>query len=421
MRADDLVPSLVRCLTDGAIRVSPRDARRWRGWALALQRTSNGQRLVELRHNPQAWPSAWERAEEQGFDPATEHHNALLFREFFHRLADDGDLDASQLAWERSLRAWDRLGETSYLTELATHLVDGVATDPSPIVAELLDPDLDFLLAELTRALRLGADEFSDVDRPLALWGWSCLDAASQTAGVNPLSSQTRSKSHEAKAFVVATATTRFRRAVDSIDWVQGEPVEVVAPFLWLADACNVFEHRENVASVALKEVIDGAWTLRKIDRDHEEVFRKLIEAGEPFADVIVSRLDQGEAFGQGSRAADYLVFCGELASDSQAKRKFYQRALELSPGHRNASLLYSYEHLVDVESLLVQLAANPSLMTKVPIVGSSVENLVRKAWGLCDEIERLYPYNSRLEETRARVKAEADRLGVELEGGSDG
>jgi hypothetical protein len=419
LRADDTVPTLVDRLTGGAYTATRDDARRWRGWGLALSESDAGARLIELRHARAEWPDAWERFETEGFTPLADHHSALLFRELTWRLADSGALDESARAWRRSLHAWARLERTHYLRDLGEHLTAGSDTDATPIIAQLLVPDVESFSAELKRALQIGADDFGAIDRSAAAWAWSCLDSTSALIGEdgdNQLVARARQSAMEAKAYAVASATTRFRRGVDAIDWAAGDTADITSPFVWLAQVCGIVEFRESIATTALKAMIDGAWTLRKIDRDDEAVFGALVEAGLPFAESVISRLDRGDAFGQGSRAADYLVFRGEQATDSAERVALFERALELSPGHRNASLLYSYELLIDVENWLAQIAANPAVITRVPLVGDSIGELVGRAWARLDEVERIYPYNTRLDDYRARVRAEAERLSVPLD-----
>lgn len=417
IRADSTVPTLIRRLTSPTFDLSAADARRWRAWAVSLRASSGGRHLLESAESSGAWPDALDRAEQLGFTPRSDHHNALLFGELFRRTADS-DLELSRRLWGLSLRAWSRLEQTQYLDELGAKLARDSDAQFESVLKRLLSPQIEYLFEELKRSLQISADAFVEVSRERARWSWECLDDAAAMVGIpspRALIETTRQQAIEKKAFVVATASTRFRRGLDSIDWADGSDESIVAPFRWLAQVCEAVGFRENLSTLALKEAIEGAWTLRRIERDGEPIFQGLIAAAEPFAEDLAERVTDGSAFGQGTRVADYLVFVAEGIEDPDDKRHYLERALEFSPSHRNASLLLSYVVLSDVERLLLDLTLSPAFAAKVVVVGDPLIDKVHAAWALCKTAEELYPFNRELDRYKERVREEADRFGVAL------
>jgi len=156
-------------------------------------------------------------------------------------------------------------------------------------------------------------------------------------------------------------------------------------------------------------------WRLRKIDRDHGAAFGDMLAVAAPFNEDLTRRLESfSSAFGHNSRCADFLVFQGERADSSAERKSLFERGLAVCPGHRNSAMLLSHEYLIEVDKLLLKTATMPAAFARVS--SRRVETNVREAWDLCQTCERVYPYNEHLDEYRERVRAEADRFGLDLE-----
>ncbi len=105
-------------------------------------------------------------------------------------------------------------------------------------------------------------------------------------------------------------------------------------------------------------------------------------------------------------------MFQGEQEPHGAARRRCFEEALEVNPGHRNSAMLLSYELLAEATVALTQAQLTPKLMRGMG-VSTTAREAIHKAHALIERAGELYPHNKNLEKQRALLQSEADRLGI--------
>jgi hypothetical protein len=428
LRGERVVPSLLRRVSLERCAASDQEVVRLTDWPTALRESPEAWAELEpALEDPEAWPDAWERARALGFTPRADHHHALLFARLTDTLIARQEHETARYTWRECLRSWCALLSTDYARELVGELVEPGRVDEvgAEVVSALLAPLPEARAGALSMTLRLDDEHIPPgeaPDRRLARLHWQALEAVGEVAGDadgawGALASLRRAAA-EAKQRVVEGAVARFEGALEALDLTQVDSDTLRAPFEWLAELFALLGHHEASSITAVRSVVETGWKLRKVGRDEEGDFERLLELMQPFNEDLCARHLAGTSFGHNSKCADYLTFQAEFTSDAPPKRALLEGALAVCPGHRNASMLMSYAHLNRANVLMNMTKLYPGVAGALP-GGGRIESLVREAWAELEAATRTWPHNESVDGYRATVIKEAERFGVDL-GGHD-
>lgn len=419
LRAERLVPQLIRRLS--LERCPPRDddARLLRDWIAELRASPGWRHLEPTLAQPRAWPDVWHDAVDAGFSPRADHHHALLFERFCDELVDAYDFEVARFAWQQCVGAWMRVFDTDYPDVLFDQLADSVSEQTRRGLLLRLVEARD---AELRDGLRIDeADPLEHLDRRKVRFAWSALDYLDEAlepadelhetlAGLQSALSQTRERT-------ISKVLARFSKMVDALDLSEAPADTIARPFEWMAEVFTILPITTTVAAKVVDALVDTAWKLRKLERDGgDRLLRQLLDLGMPFNAKLAGYIESGEAFGHNSLCADFMVFRGEQRDRTQARRPLFERALQICPGHRNAAMMLSYEKLRQASDLLLRMRLMPSAVRVLPGAAERVETAVREAAELVDAAEELYPSNEEIAEYRDQVHSAAARLGATID-----
>lgn len=424
LRASAVVPPLVRRLS--LERVSPDDAeiRRLRGWASSLRADPGWAAIASVIETPTAWPRAWDDAVAAGFSPESDHHHALLFGRFCERFVAAADFEGASWTWRQGIDAWARVFATDYPVRLFDDLAPRLSED-GPGRDELLRTMLDTLLDPRVTDLQEAAGAAKpaavpDIERRRLRFAWRALQRARTIdTDRDPHGTLGRLSQRASEACSSATTAvlTRFEKLVEELDLSVAADATLLGPFQWVAAYVEIVGYSEAAVTTVISSIVDTCWALRRVGRDNIPEFATLLRLGAPFNSNLFDRLTNlDSAFGHNSRCADFLVFAGEQKKESAARRTTFEAGLKVCPGHRNSAMLLSYEVLGEARRVLSQAALTPAVASLVPGTSRRVDELVRRAADLLDEVEQIYPYNEALPDVRKTLDNEARRLHVELD-----
>ncbi|QDG49653.1 hypothetical protein FIV42_02520 [Persicimonas caeni] len=418
LRADELVPKLVARLSLERCAARPDDARLLRDWIASLRRDAGWEVLEPQLDRPRAFPDAWRRAVEAGFSPRTDHHHALLFERFCNDLVAQQDMEVARYAWGECIDAWLRVFASDYVDDL----LETLSAKQDHVRQTLLLRLLDTREAELVEAFRLdGARDGDDFDRRRAIFGWEALETLQkkldESSAEHPALSCLRDQVDQACIRLRNKLVGRFDAMMDAVDLSEDDAEAVVYPFQWIREVCTIVPIDARIAARVVGAAVDIGWKLRKLEVDDaDDLMSELLVLASPFNEQLCGFIDSGEAFGHNSTCADFLVFQGEQQSSGARREKHFERALEMCPGHRNASMMLSYEKLREVSDLLLRIRMMPAALKLLPGASDRVGTVFESATELLDDAEALFPSNETIAEYRHEIVAEAERLGTSLE-----
>ena len=437
LRAEQLIPRLYRRLSLERYEADEDELRRLVDWPGVLLEEPAWAFLEPVLDQPDAWPAAWHQATERGFGPLADHHHALLFGRLTDRFLRDEEYEHALWSWTECISAWRRVLGSAYPGRLLEDLIeDAEALEPEAlaarraVVTELLDELVDARASELVESLGLAegqdlgqARPEGGIDRRAARLAWSALALVGELipqgleGPEDPFGAlrRARSRARQARDQARARAVTRFQARCEQVEWAEAPAPQILAPFEWVTEAFELLGVTDHAATTVVTKTVETGWKLRHMGRDDEDdLLARLVATAAPFNDELCGRLEGGETFGHNSKCADFLVFQGEPLTDHGARRALFERALAICPGHRNASMLMSYEHLQQANELIGQLRMIPASSRHVP-GNSRPRRLTEQAWAAVERARQAYPFNEDLESYQSRVRAQADRLGVEL------
>ncbi|AWV88407.1 hypothetical protein DN745_03215 [Bradymonas sediminis] len=428
LRAKTLVPTLIHCLSRGRSKARKDDPRILRDWVESIVTDPGwqviGPRVEALAEDPKKsgtrlaadWLQLWSKAVAAGWSPRTDHHHALLFGRFCDEAVAAKDFESAEYFWTESVAAWLRVLSSDYLDAW----LKGMGATKAQTREQLLEPIIAARAAQLRSGLSLeNAANPTAVDLQKTRFAWQAL---------THLAAQIKASGSEEPALIglgdavardlgdtQAALLRQFARMIDALDLSAPNIDALLAPFNW-ADA--IFEILPIDASVAARvsdAAVDIGWKLRKLGPDElDKWMKRLLSAARPFNDALEAFILDGQAFGQNSTCADFLVFRGEHRSRSKGRDAFFERAIKVCPGHRNASMMLSYEKLLNLSDLLLRVRMVPSAITMLPGTATRVETAIAEAWELLEQAESLYPSNDKIDEYRQQLAHEAKRLGTE-------
>ena len=444
LRAQALIPRLYERLAlerDGA---SEEELRRLMAWPAELMRQPGWALIEPSLDDPNAWPETWQLAREMGFTPLCEHHHALLFGRLTERLVEAEHYDQARWTWSEALKSWRALAKTPYLPELLdvvlpepdmTTADEAQRDNPAPLHQELLTTLLDDLIARrvsgLRRAWRLDESDRerrSRLDHRLARFEWYALDEASAVLGADAAgSSQARARdassmlrhagalAYDARRALRAELREVFARDTAQIDVTQDSSEQLLSSFSFLAECSELIGHDLDTSTQVVLAAVELAWKLRHTGREEQgDDLSRLLLLAAPFHAELMRHIEREGYVGPNSKCSDFLVFQGEDSPDHATRRAAFERALTICPGHRNASLMLSYEHLHLAAQALNALGLIPAPLKHLP-VGERPKMLWRSAKQHIDEAEAIYPFNERLERYRATLSEVAERLRIPI------
>ncbi len=427
--AERLIPKLYRRLTHERYEATEVHIRRLADWPAALMRQAGWGLLEPVLDDPEAWPAIWHQAMEAGFDPVAHHHHALLFSRLTERFLGDEEYELALWSWTECIRAWRGVLTTPYMEDVLDDIIqredaddEDAEQDRRRIVTELLDPLIDRRAHDLRQSLRLDDDarRTEAIPRRRVRFCWSALMMArelTREVGEDPFNTLTRL--HERATHtceeIAAQVCSRLTRMIEEIEIAEADGADLLRPFEWAAAAFEIIGMTERASIQIVEQVVTLGWKLHKMGREEGNAdFTRILEVTAPFNDDLRRRFEHGEAFGHNAKCADFLVFQGERIDDHDRRFKTFQRAVEISPGHRNASMLLSYEYLIDANDLLNQLALMPTPVRYIPGSGRA-EKLVEQTARVLELVRETYPPNEDLDTYEQRLHKQAERFRIDM------
>ena len=445
LRAERLIPPLIRRLSGERHEATPDQLTRLGDWPSEIL-VQPGWPIIEAAlHEPSAWPAAWERAIEAGVTDVAAHHHALLFEAMCEQLLGEEEFERALWCWGQAIGAWRQVLSGAYMLDL----IEDVAPTEEPSASDeanheemertqqirraLVEELLDETIARREKGLRraLGIEDAvasgitRDIDRRRARFHEQALGAvmALDDAAQAPVHAIARAKAHAGSALDQAAreAIERFEAHVEGLDLASGEASQILAPFRWIRDVSEVLGDRDTISIAVVVATVEACWRLRSLDRDEQSVFAQVLETSAPFNMDLRRRLERGTSFGHNSKCSDFIVFQGELVDDHAARRRLFERATVICPGHRNASMLLSYEHLQIANDALGRAALLPAGLRHVPGASDRGAALVREASQAISDARAVYPFNDKLDTYQQRLEKEAARWGIEIDHADQG
>ncbi|MGM0557422.1 MAG: hypothetical protein ACQEVA_13650 [Myxococcota bacterium] len=418
LRADRIGPPVYACVADGAARDNM-SSDLLRDWVTSMRADPGWRALEHVYDNPNAFPDAWDRATELGWSGRTDHHNALFFEDFTLDHLHLGNIERARWSWRHCLEAWSRCAASDYYRDLLDTLSD--EADASVIAQanrRVLEPPAHALAEALRDALAVesGVREQVDADRADDIMSLVRQLADREPDAPNSPLQHGAATMREQLDGIVRELLSAFERAVDALDMVDDDQSSLLAPFERLREQFDALRIDDESAISVVDTTVAIIWKLRKLDRpDEDDIFVEMLDATRPFAEQLVRALSEGRAMGRQSLAADYLVFRGEQLVKNESIQFDFERALELCPGHRNASKMLSYMRLSQALAIISELSLLPGPIGKLPRVGEHIEASIHEAHDYVEEAASIFPTNERLPEYRSDIRGLADRFDVEL------
>ena len=438
LRAERLLPALYKRLTRERYEVDEAEWQRLSEWPATLYREPSWSTLEVVIERPDAWPDAWHRACERGWSEVAEHHHALLFGRLTERLIRDGEFDHALWCWMECWRAWKVVLAGDYIPALIRDVIeepdahDEHESQGSPkdgreapahdqVALHLLEPLVQARAAALRAHLNLDDDARARraLERRAIRFEWSALTLlvellrAPQGDACGTLE-HARQLAVSQRASIGAQAVARFERLLDAVDIAQADSDELLHPFEWLAGVFDLLGPHEYASATAVTRTVALLWRLRKTGREEREgEFPRILEAMAPFQRDLRRRLEGGKTFGHNSKCADFMVFQGEDLQDRDQRFEIFSRAVAISPGHRNASMLLAYEHMHKVNEAITASALLPAPLRHL---GNTRQlKLLQSARHHLSEAARHFPTHERLEKYGERLEQELARTGITL------
>jgi hypothetical protein len=418
LRAETLVPKLVSRLSLERCAATSDDTRLLRDWVAWLQRDPGWEIIEAHVDRPVSWPEVWRRAVEAGWSSRTDHHHALLFDRFCDELVASQDYEVARYAWGECIDAWIRVFESDYVEKLTGKL----AATGDQTRHNLLVPLAEARERDLREALGLDRTRPTEhFDRRRTRFGWRAMELIDEALAASDVEHEAlgglRGHAEDAFARIRSEILARFAAMVDDLDLADDDFETVSLPFEWIRHVFGILPIDARVAARVADATVNIGWKLRKLEIERSDALvAHLLELAGPFNDKLAEFIESGEAFGHNATCADFLVFQGEQRDSAGEREVYFERAREACPGHRNASMMLSYEKLREVSDLMLRIRLIPAALRIVPGAPERVEAALRDVSALLDDAHELYPGNESISEYRQEVVAEAERLGAPLE-----
>jgi hypothetical protein len=416
LEAELALPRLVQHLSSGLIQVDSDTARRWAGWIRCLKRDPAWQILEPALTSPRSWPAVWSRAREAGFSPATEHHQAIFFTRLFTLAMATDHVEVPRWIWREALSSWRSVATANYLREVAlAAMPDLLDEDCNTALEGLLDPAFQLLRERGLPALHLSNWNSTPHRRPLHF----VLDAVAAVHEIfegAPDSALVRGISNNADSLVEALSravTDEFSRRLEehSLGSITRETIlsEIDGALL----RAQELGFPVKLDHALLRRSLALTWEIREIKREKElDLLNDTVTRLLPCADRILVAPEE-DRFGMEGSIADLLVFAGEDALSLTLRINYFRRALEVCPGHRNASRLLSYALLEVANRELLKTSPLPSATARLGPLRRRVAPLLEEARRAVDEAAALYPDNDLLPRYQAELQEELTRFSI--------
>jgi len=435
LRAERYIPPLYRRLSRERYEADDEEWRRLSDWP-SLLRKEAGWRIIEpVLEQPDAWPAAWHQATEAGWTTTAEHHHALLFGRLADRFIADEEYEHALWSWTESWRAWKAVLSTGYMRDLLSDVApldedeDEEAKERTrethrTILLELLDHRIQSRVHALRVCLSLDdeARSVEVIDRRGLRFGWNALlllgeqlRDVEEAEDPNGTLRRIRRKSSSAREQIATEVIARFERMIEAVDLADAPSNEVLLPFEWIAEVFDIIGYTDYAVTTAVTKAVEICWRMRKMGReDRTDDLPKILQLITPFNKDLFRRLEAGTSFGHNSKCADFLVFQGEPLSDHDARFEIFSRAVQISPGHRNASMLLSYEYLQVTRAALGRAKLMLATMRHIP-GNTKPEQTLKEAYDALAMARHHYSPNERIPDYQEQLEDEAARLGVDL------
>lgn len=423
LRAEHLIPKLYARLSLERYTASDEDIRRMSSWPESIAKDEGWQLLKLSIDEPRAWPSVWHQAVERGFSPVSDHHHALLFERLSERFAKDEDFEGALWAFNECIGAWRRVMRGDYVLGLLHDLApeaDAQTTQAHrDALKDLLDPLVDARRTQLRAALRLEdtPQQGEQIERRVTRFAWGALEMIPlilNDVGMDPLGAlaraKARAKSHQQQ--LRAQVVERFKHRLEALDLSEETKDSVMPALEWAHAAFELIGADLESCIELVHQCVELGWTLRRLGRDESDEFKLMFAMMNPFNEQLANNMDDPISLGHNSKVADFLVFRGELATARPERKAIFERALTICPGHRNSTMLYSYELIYEANQLLGQ-----SKVRDLTGVKGGGQGTLLEAWAKVQQVEQLYPQNKNLEKTRAQAIELAKQAHIELPG----
>lgn len=435
LQAQQLIPPLYARLSLERYAAHEDDLRRLVAWPRVLQRQP-GWKLIEpaLNHSD-AWPETWELASQMGFEPLAHHHHALLFTHLTERLIKDREFDHASWTWTQCLKSWKSLANSNYLTELIEDITPQRAANDDrettshahgEILTSLLTPMFDAHEQGLYQAIALDPTTntiTSKFDQRLAQFHIRAFESFLTLHDVgfthpcypnaHELWEALYDKTIAIKHTIRETLLQAFEQATSQVNISDDEAYILLAPFEWIASCCNIMRIDDEIATLVVTQAVEFGWKMRKLGReDDSDEFDRMLMVCAPFQQHLVQAIESGRLVGPNSKCSDFMVFQGEHADEHDTRKELFERALQICPGHRNASLMLSYEHLYLANQTMAALSRIPAPLKHLN-AGERTKKLWNEAHKHIETAREIYPFNTKLESYEERLKAAAERLRV--------
>ncbi len=417
LSAADLSPHLFKRLSLEKIEPDEALLGRTRDWIISLKQDPGWAILEPNLTKANAFPNAYFLAAEKGFSERSDHHHALIFEGFATHFLERKDFQSARYAILEWFRAWVRISASDYIDtfikevgpdlaqeeidDLLRHLLPDILDtffalfdDPAGLRNSLIDTVTLKFFKELSLAIQEEKTNHSTLQ----------IDALT-TAFANKI------------PMLNAQVNTKFLRDITELE-MNGAANIMCAPFEYVRDYYATIGMSATISQQVITECVEFCWSLRKLDLDEGPAFSRAINICDFFNKDLVEKLvnvdttSNWEAFGHNSTCSDFLVFQAELA-DRPARRQILELGLKICPGHRNSSLLLSFDYLHDIDDILLKSAPIPSARMMIKWGKDSIEEMFEKADACLRQAEEIYPTNEKLDKYKKRVRNEKARLGL--------
>ncbi|MEZ4460125.1 MAG: hypothetical protein R3E66_10420 [bacterium] len=393
LTAEDIVPRLILRLSGGHVTATQDDVRRLRDWPHALKESSSWPELIQHLDAPQ-FSDRFEAAIAATMPDRAAHHHALLLGDLARRLAEARQYDDALRCESWSKTSWQQIAASGYLDRLALAVEpSSSADDRKRLIETLLQPRFDAKVAELRERLSEPSQQLDETALVyLRQWFdvWGGFDALAR-----PVS-------------FVGVATRAIGAQLDAelqhVDLSSADS-DVVSPFRTARLRTKALGDPDAVFSEILTRMIPTLWSLRRAGRDETKAFRELVDEGISMSDALITAIASGAALGQNARCADLFVFRAERERGAD-RRPFLRKALDVCPGHRNASMLLSYVLLHEMQLELFN--AKNALFT------AGRKKILAKAHQKLREAELAFALNEDIEKYRERFAEACFKAGID-------
>ncbi len=417
--AQRALPQLVRHLSSGLVQATPDQCLAWAGWIRSLQDDPAWPILSPCLDSSRSWPDVWHRARQAGFSPTTEHHQAIFFTRLFEIALEEERLEVARWAWREAMTSWRSLSETNYLEEVAlAGLADLTEAQKAEAISGLLDSTFELLQELAHPALRLSHWEESVSRRPLL----HTMDALATTgeffddAPAHPLSDGIRAAAARVTSLLCRAVHEELQRHLDELALAEVDRKSVLRVFDGALHRLEELRFPPELDGAVLRRGLATVWGIREIGREEElDLLSDMVTRLRPCAERLLDAGDD-DLFGFQGPIADLYVFEGEDHISRTDKEESFRRALQICPGHRNASKLLAYTLLDLLHMELLKITLVPGAAGLGSPLKGLVQPTLEKARQHYEEALEIYPYSKELPVAREALEKELARFGIDDE-----